>query len=195
MLPLILGAILSMTFLSACGDSDEPGGSGSSKGLYIQKSRCASESDFRELNDAIRNNELLSSYYYGGARHNHYASVAEFTSDDGSFIDYEAYLGRFRSFLGNKTQANALRFEGKSTVIIYYTSLCLDRGKNHPTFGEAIYTFYAGQYFGNMTYYSEPTYYTYIKYDDKLILNNGSILYKVSNGWRLDNDSAIFEKM
>lgn len=188
---LIVAMIAAIPFLfTACGgDDDSP--SVTTRGLYIQKGKCASQADFKELEKAIDNDELLYSSGYSKT----YASVEAFLYSDGTFGDTKPNLGRFRFFLGKKSQINAIRFEGNSTVILYNAYLCRDAGSRHPVYGEAIYSFYAGKNFGQMTYYANPLYKTFVSYDDKYVTLDGDIIYKVGNAYRFNNDDDLYEKI
>ena len=78
------------------------GGVGSGlKGYYTDLSKPAKASDFNELNTAINNGELLTSYHYGGQTHNHFAEYDMFVNDDGMYSDSDPSCGRLRWAIEN----------------------------------------------------------------------------------------------
>ncbi|MBR3758730.1 MAG: DUF1566 domain-containing protein [Bacteroidaceae bacterium] len=75
--------------------------------------------------------------------------------------------------------------------MMFYIGYLYEDGASN---NEALYTFYAGSIFGNMTYYGTPTYYTYAKVDNKLIVSNGDIYTVTSDGLIKDGSSALWSK-
>lgn len=185
---LSLSLLLCSFVLASCGDDGTEGTKGL-KGWYIDLNNVAKASDFDKLNEAIRNNEVLSSYSYGGQRHDYVASRDLFIVD-GRYNDTNAYFGRLRYSID--MVVNAIHVVDDSTMAMYNAWLYEDGAGS----GEEVYKLYAGSIFGNMTYYcSSPVYYTYVKADNKLIVSNGDI-YTVTSGGGLiaDGSSALMSK-
>ena len=175
-----------MGFIFAtCSDSDsDSSGNSGLKGWYLNLNSVAKQSDFDEINKAIRNKEVLTSYKYN----EYIASRDLFINSDGSYNDSDSHFGRLRfsiDFL-----INVVRILDDQTLVFYIGHLYED-GASH---NEALYTFYAGSIFGNMTYYGTPTYYTYAKVGNKLIVSNGDVYTVTSNGLIKDGSSAFWSK-
>jgi len=188
LLHIMMVAMLSIC-LSSCGDDDDSAGMGSGlKGWYMNLSEVAKQSDFNIINEAIDNEEVLSSYRYGGQIHKHIASYDEFIDSDGAYSDSDASFGRLRFTIS--TPINAIRIVDDTTLLSYSAWLYIDgRGT-----GDIVYRFYAGRIFGNMAYYGTPSYYTYAKVDNKLIVSNGDIYTVVDGGLIKDGSSAKWSK-
>lgn len=188
LLTLMVTAIVSLSLFS-CGDDDDDDNLGSGlKGWYTDLSIVATESDFDIINEAIDNHEVLSSYRYGGQTHEHIASYYEFISSDGRYSDSKADFGRLRFTIN--PQILVIRIVDDATLIFYYGWLYIDgRGP-----GDAVYKLYAGRIFGDMAYYGDPTYYTYAKVDNKLIVSNGDIYTIVDGGLIKDGSSSKWSK-
>lgn len=190
LLTMTIVAMLSVGFVS-CGDDDDDDGGGSSSGLkgwYTNLNDVAKQSDFNIINEAIDNEEVLSSYRYGGQTHKHIASYDEFIDSDGCFNDFDASFGRLRFTIS--TPINAIRIVDDTTLLFYSAMLYVDgRGP-----GDAVYKLYAGRIFGNMTYYGTPTYYTYAKVENKLVVSNGDIYTVVDGGLIKDGSSSKWSK-
>ena len=190
LLAIIMVAMLSIG-LSSCGDddNDDGGGLGSGlKGWYTNLNEVAKESDFNIINEAIDNEEVLSSYRYGGQIHKHIASYDEFIDSDGFYSDSDASFGRLRFTIS--TPINAIRIVDDTTLIFYVGWLYID-GKGS---GDVVYKLYAGRIFGNMAYYGSPTYYTYAKVENKLVVSNGDIYTIVDGGLIKDGSSGRWSK-
>lgn len=189
LLTLMVTAMVSLSLFS-CGDDDDDDdnlGSGL-KGWYTELDKVAKESDFDIINEAIDNGELLSSYHYGGETHNHIASYSEFINSDGLYNDWNASFGRLRFTISSSIQA--IRIVDDTTLLYYSAMLYVDgRGE-----GDAIYKLYAGRIFGDMAYYGDPTYYTYAKVDNKIIVSNGDIYTIVDGGLIKDGSSSKWSK-
>lgn len=159
------------------------------QGWYTDLSQPAQQSDFNEINTAINNHELLSSY---GSGNNYYATYDLFIDDDyGNYYDGAAYFGRLRNSV-NKT-IWALQIVDESTLKIYSGVLYPEGG--YGTNGmEAFYKLYAGSIFGNMAYYATSTYYTYVKSDNKIVITNGDIYTITGNSLIKDGSSILLSK-
>lgn len=162
-------------------DDNEQGGT--LKGWYTNLSLVAKQSDFNKINQAINNNEELSSYKYGGVKHTYIASRDLFIDSNGMYHDTDAHFGRLRFSI--QMTINVIRIMDDNTLLSYVGWLYQD-GANSD---EALYKFYAGSIFGNMTYYGTPTYYTYARVDKKLIVSNGDI-YTIIEGQLIKDGSS-----
>ena len=189
LLPLMVVAMVSLS-LSSCGDDDDDdGGLGSGlKGWYTNLSDVAKQSDFNKLNDAINNNEVLSSYRYGGQTHTYIASRDLFIGGDGMYSDSDAHFGRLRFSI--QTPINAIRIVDDQTLIFYVAWLYEDGASSE----DVVYRLYAGSIFGNMTYYGSGSYYTYAKVENKIVVSNGDIYTVVDGGLIKDGSSAKWSK-
>ena len=175
-----------MGFIFAtCSDSDsDSSGNSGLKGWYLNLNSVAKQSDFDEINKAIRNKEVLTSYKYN----EYVASRDLFINSDGSYSDSDSHFGRLRFSI--KSFINVVRILDDNTLLFYVGYLYEDGSDA----GEELYSFYAGSIFGNMTYYGSPTYYTYAKVGNKLIVSNGDIYTVTSNGLIKDGSSALWSK-
>lgn len=174
---------------ATCSPDPEPDENSGLKGWYTDLSDLGKQSDFDKINTAIRNREVLSSYKYGGETHEYVASRDLFINSDGRYNDSDAYYGRLR--FTAPTLINVIRILDEQTLVFYTGWLYEDGAYNA---GEALYTFYAGSIFGDMTYYGTPTYYTYAKIDNKLIVSNGDIYTVTSSGLIKDGSSDLWSK-
>lgn len=187
---VLMAAMLSVCFVS-CGDDDSDNGSGVSGGLYgwyIDMNNVAKLSDFNEINTAINNHELLSSYSYGGERHNYYAEYDLFVDSEGRYGDFDAHFGRLRFSI--HSMCIAIQIVDDSTIKDYIGSLYAE-GKGS---GDMLYKINAGSIFGNMAYYGTPVYKTYTKMGDKLYLADGTIYTITSDGLVKDGESTTMKK-
>ena len=191
LLAIMMAAMVSLS-LSSCGsddNNDDGGGLGSGlKGWYTNLSDVAKQSDFNVINEAIDNEEVLSSYRYGGQIHKHIASYDEFIDSDGAYNDSNASFGRLRFTIS--TPIYAIRIVDDTTLLFYSAGLYVD-GKGS---GDVVYKIYAGRIFGNMAYYGSPSYYTYAKVENKLVVSNGDIYTIVDGGLIKDGSSSRWSK-
>lgn len=178
--------LIVMGFMFAtCSDSDSDSSrNGGLKGWYLDMNSVAKEADFGEINKAIRNKEVLTSYKYN----EYVASRDLFINSDGSYSDSDSHFGRLRFSI--KSFINVVRILDDNTLLFYVGYLYEDGSDA----GEELYSFYAGSIFGQMTYYGTPTYYTYAKVDNKLIVSNGDIYTVTSNGLIKDGSSDLWSK-
>lgn len=178
--------LIVMGFMFAtCSDSDSDSSrNGGLKGWYLDMNSVAKEADFDEINKAIRNKEVLTSYKYN----EYVASRDLFINSDGSYSDSDSHFGRLRFSI--KSFINVVRILDDNTLLFYVGYLYEDGSDA----GEELYSFYAGSIFGQMTYYGTPTYYTYAKVDNKLIVSNGNIYTVTSNGLIKDGSSDLWSK-
>lgn len=180
----LLLVVMGFMFVT-CSDSDSDSSKNSGlKGWYLDLSSVAKQSDFNEINKAIRNKEVLTSYKYN----EYVASRDLFINSDGSYNDTDSHFGRLRFSID--FFINVVRILDDQTLVFYIGYLYEDGASNN----EALYTFYAGSIFGNMTYYGTPTYYTYAKVGNKLIVSNGDIYTVTSDGLIKDGSSALWSK-
>lgn len=178
--------LIVMGFMFAtCSDSDSDSSrNGGLKGWYLDMNSVAKEADFDEINKAIRNKEVLTSYKYN----EYVASRDLFINSDGSYSDSDSHFGRLRFSI--KSFINVVRILDDNTLLFYVGYLYEDGSDA----GEELYSFYAGSIFGQMTYYGTPSYYTYAKVDNKLIVSNGNIYTVTSNGLIKDGSSDLWSK-
>lgn len=182
---LFLAIMASLLF--SCGDDEEAVNDGL-RGWYTNLNVVAEKSDFDEINEAIYNGELLSSYKYGGERHDYIASRSLFIDGDGHYHDTSAYFGRLRFSI--QSSINAIHIIDSSTLLFYIAHLYEDGASS----ADAVYKLYAGPVFRYMTYYGTPSYYTYTRVDNKIIVSNGDI-YTVANGGLIkDGGSSKWSK-
>ncbi len=184
-----LGILVAMIVvgLASCGSNDSyEGEKGKSLdeventliGWYIDKDNVAKQSDFNIINEAIDNNEVLSDYgYVFGERLIHIASYSEFIGSDGSYTDSDAHFGRLRFKI--PAFIDAIRILDDNTLLSYYSAQLFVEGSGS---GDAVYKFYAGRIFDDMAYYGKPSYYTYVKMNNKIVVSNGDIYTIVDNG-------------
>lgn len=161
------------------------------KGWYTELSEPAKQSDFNEINTAINNHELLKSYHYGGEYHNYYATYDLFISDDGMYSDSSPQCGRLRFSINNAI--SVIQIVDGSTMKVYYPWLYVE-GASGTNGMDAVYKLYSGSVFGNMAYYDTPTYYTYVKSDNKIVVSNGDIYTITEEGLIKDGSSTILSK-
>lgn len=178
--------LIVMGFMFAtCSDSDSDSSRNDGlKGWYLDMNSVAKEADFDEINKAIRNKEVLTSYKYN----EYVASRDLFINSDGSYSDSDSHFGRLRFSI--KSFINVVRILDDNTLLFYVGYLYEDGSDA----GEELYSFYAGSIFGQMTYYGTPSYYTYAKVDNKLIVSNGDIYTVTSNGLIKDGSSDLWSK-
>lgn len=178
--------LIVMGFMFAtCSDSDSDSSrNGGLKGWYLDMNSVAKEADFDEINKAIRNKEVLTSYKYN----EYVASRDLFINSDGSYSDSDSHFGRLRFSI--KSFINVVRILDDNTLLFYVGYLYEDGSDA----GEELYSFYVGSIFGQMTYYGTPSYYTYAKVDNKLIVSNGNIYTVTSNGLIKEGSSELWSK-
>ncbi len=172
--------------VQACDKDDD---SDSLYGWYTVLSDVGKESDFDEIEKAIDNDEVLSSYKYGGETHEYVASKGLFIDSNGRYNDSDAYFGRLRFNVPNPI--NVIHILDEQTLV-FYSGFLYKSGANKTE--EALYTFYSGKFFGTMTYYGTPAYYTYVKVDNKLIVTNGDIYTITSSGLIKDGNTELWSK-
>lgn len=160
-------------------------------GWYTDLSSVAKTSDFNVINQAINNQEVLSSYHYGGSTHTYIASYDYFISSDGMYSDSDANAGRLRFTIDGKyNPINVIRIMNDKTLLYYVGWLYIDGYGS----GDAVYRLYAGPIFGNMTYYGDSRYYSYIKNDNKIIVSNGDIYTIIGSQLIQDGSSRLLSK-
>lgn len=158
-------------------------------GYYTDLSYVAKTQDFSEINEAINNNELLSSYKYDGERHNYYATYDLFITEDGHFTDSKAHFGRLRFSINYPIIV--IQIIDRSTIK-FYNPMLYKEGYGE---GEDVYKLYAGPIFGNLVYNGEASYYTYAYIDaNKIAISNGDIYTIVDGGLIKDGSSSILSK-
>ena len=187
----ILLFVLSCAAFVSCSDKDkedDDSKEGGIKGWYTNLNLVAKQSDFNVINQAINNNEVLSSYKYGGVTHTYVASRNLFIDNDGRYSDSNAHFGRLRFSI--QTPINVIRIVDDNSLLFYSGWLYEDGASSD----DAIYKIYAGSIFGNMTYYGTPTYYTYARIDNKIILSNGDIYTIIDGDLIKDGSSGRWSK-
>lgn len=189
---IILGLLVCglVCMFSSC----EGEGSGLGKGLvgyYTDLSLVAKTSDFDEINEAIRNNELLYTSEY--TKEKYYATPELFMNEEGMWTDFDHHHGRFRFYIKDIlfpvihiVNDNTLKMQSPSCFLYF-------EGYGN---GEEVYKLYAGPIFGNMAYicYGWRTF-TYTHLDtNKIIVSNGDIYTIVNGGIIKDGSSVILTK-
>ncbi|MBO5750403.1 MAG: hypothetical protein J6R36_05605, partial [Bacteroidaceae bacterium] len=153
----------------------------------------ANAADFEVINEAIRNEELLYSI-----RNDYVASKKLFLSyysdhfQPGQYYDGENYFGRLRFTID--PYITAINIIDNSTIIYYYSSWLWEEGRCKEKGNEIVCKIYAGPIFGNMAYYGSPTYYTYQKVENKIIVTNGDIFTITSSGLIQDGTTSVWSK-
>lgn len=171
-------------------EKDEDRASSSLIGWWTDLSRVAHASDFSRINQAIANNELLSSYKYGGTTHKYYATRDFFFYDTSMWTSSDAHYGACR-FIPEYYQITALHFLDGNTVTIHYAWLW----DPDYCYGEVAGRTNGGTYIGDLVYYCEsPRTYTYAVYNNKIIITNGDIYTITGSGLIKDGDSGILSK-
>lgn len=161
-------------FCSCDSDKNEPssGNHGASKGEWYT-SGFTTSSDFKEINQAIDDHELLYSSKYGGDQ---YAESWAFFADhpDGSYSTVKPHWGRLR-FIPTIQHASVYHIVDDTTIEDYLLFMYPIEANVGPTFRIVD----AGN-LGKLSWTTAdaPTLYTYVKYDGKYILDNGTILIK-----------------
>lgn len=185
---VFIAGVMSTLLLTGCGGSGdgEPdeGGSGASSGEWFI-SEYAKPSDFREVNKAIDNHELLSSVYY-----KHYAEPDAFFEDQGCYSTAEAYWGRLR-FIPSNTFPEAYHIVDDSTIEYYRLALFQIDARVGPNF----VVIDAGN-LGILSYTTDeaPIYHTYVEYDGKYVLDNGKILIRRGDNLIRSGGSTTYTK-
>ncbi len=182
-----LAAALLIGFTSCSKDDDDltegnPTGSNDeappSDGLWYANTLATPE-DFKEINEAIENHELLSDYGKYGM---HYAEPEEFFNEVGAYSTSDASFGRLR-FLPGSQMCSFIHVRPDNTLDVY-SSLFLF--KYEKAVGTRFYTVDAGR-LGKLSYAVYPgesypyTTYTYVEIDGKYVCDNGDIYIKRGN--------------
>lgn len=172
--------------------NNESSGALSSGVWYVAPGGFGSESDLDEINEAIDNHELLSSYRYGGATHNHYAEVAEFVDEEGRFSTYESDLGRLR-FTGPADPVHIIHLIDENTLETYSAGLYQDCGPENGEGELRVYRFNGGRHFGAMAYYAYVLgIHTYVKLNNTITDSNGNVYIETAQG--LKTNSGVYTK-
>lgn len=180
-LTIMMVMLISLVFISCSKDKDDV--SGGLTGWYTDLSYVAKQSDFDEINKAIRNNEELSSY-----RYNTYVASKDLFLYDGMYNDSNSHFGRLRFSI--HTPINAVRIVDDQTLIFYVAWLYEDGASSD----DIVYKLYAGPIFGNMNYCGNGSYYSYVKVENKLVVSNGDIYTIVDGGLILEGSTTKWNK-
>ncbi len=184
---IFLWLFLTLTIVS-CSDSDETNGMSSLNGWYADLERFAQESDFDEINEAIRNDEVLYKTKY-----NTYIATRDlFFYENGMWNDTKWDHGRFRFYLldQGKSQVPIIHIINNNTLALYYAWLYDANSPMEREDYENLYKFYAGPIFGEMVYRDFATIYTYSKVDNKIIVTNGDIYTITEKGLIKEGSSS-----
>lgn len=172
---LAFGVTLTLN-LSSCGsDSDDENDNSNpaTKGEWYTEGFATYE-DFREIDEAIANHELLSSRYNG----DFYAEVDNFFDENDRYDTDDWKWGhlRFKPYKG--VQTHIWHIIDNNLIENFYVYLYQADVDIKPKY----HIFNAGR-LGKLCYIAEgnPTVNTYIEYDGKLILDNGTILIRTGN--------------
>ena len=186
-LSIIMMVLLSVNFTACSSDDDGDSGNGLT-GYYLNMNYLPSQSDWAKINNAIEADEVLSSYGSGKKKHDYVASYSLFIDSNGMYHDTDAYFGRLRFTISSFI--NVVKIVDDNTLAFYIGTLYVE-GKGS---GEALYKLYAGNIFGNMAYYGTPTYYTYVKYGNKIVTSDGDIYTIVDGGLMPEESSTVWKK-
>lgn len=171
--------------LASCSD-EEQNEKDSLIGWYIaDKEDMPNESDFEEINEAIRNGEVLKRY----SSRDVVASYSLFVDADGRFRNSEPEFGRLRFLI--RTTATAVQIVDDNTLKEYWGMLYAMKPYVK---GTPFYQFYAGPIFNNLAFYAEGTYYTYTREGNKLLLSNGNVYTIVDGALIRDGSSYPYVK-
>ena len=190
---LLFTAMCCGGFIS-CSKSDDKSSNGLI-GWYRNDSRIATTSDFDRINQAIENHELLSSYKYGGERHDYYATRDLFFDEDGRWQSSDAYYGVCRFIPDDAPWIQPMRIVNNNTLEYYYSADLWDPDyvPNDALIHGRVY---AGEYIGDLVYYCEGidpySTYTYIREGNKIIVTNGDI-YTICEDGSLIKDGSSYK--
>lgn len=184
---IFLWLFLTLTIVS-CSDNDETNGMSSLNGWYADLEQFAQESDFDEINEAIRNEEVLYKTKY-----NTYIATRDlFFSENGMWHDTNWEVGRFRFYLWDqgKFQVPIIHIINNNTLALYYANLYDANSSMEREDDENLYKFYAGPIFKEMVYRDFAKLYTYSKVDNKIIVTNGDIFTITEKGLIQEGSSS-----
>lgn len=175
-LSILVMALCTMNSFCSCSSDDDKNNPDSGiKGWYVDKSSLAKSSDFIKINSAINSGEILWQFRTTKV----VATKSLFIQSDGAYTDSDATFGKLRFSVNNFITVYRIiddnsiaRYDGQ----LYETNASGSRGK------EKLYTFNAGSIFGSLTYYGSPTYYTYVRTDNKIVTTNGDVFTITSTG-------------
>lgn len=179
--------VLCFCFCSCCKDDAVENEKQALTGWYMSDlANVPSQNDFNEINEAIKNREVLKKY----SSRDVIASYSLFIDSEGRYSDYKPEFGRLRFSIDNSVEV--IQIVDDSTLKYYIGYLFVVKPSNKK---EILYRLYAGSTFGHMAYYSEScSYYTYTRLDNKLILSNGDIYTLVDGELIKDGGSTAFSK-
>lgn len=180
----ILAILVGCTF-TACSNEDEMDNGNDLVGWYTFCTTKAS--DFDVINQAIYSGEVLKSY-----KNATYIATKELFLENGYYSDSNAKFGRLRFTIESGT--NAINIIDGNTLCLYGGSLWPE-GKCNDKNDDLVYKLYAGPVFGNMAYYGSPiSYYTYQRFENKILVSNGDIYTISSSGLIQDGDTDLWRK-
>lgn len=188
---LFLGLLVCSVFMFSSCEND-----GLGKGLtgyYTDLSAVAKASDFNEINEAIKKNELLYVFDHRLGEDDYYYATRDLFLRDGMWWDCEHHHGRFRFHI-KSTLYPVIHIIDKNTIAMKGSSCSLyQEGRGD---GDVVYKFYAGPIFGNMEYVGyDWSYYTYTYIaDNKIVVSNGDIYTIVDGSLIKDGSSTILSK-
>ena len=186
---IMMVTLAGLSFVSCSDDDgDDDNGGGKMTGWYIDLNEPATQSDFKIIDEAINNHELLASYSYGGQRYNYYATKDLFFSSDGMYTDTDSHFGRLRFSI--QSQVTVIHVIDNTTLTKYYADLYRGGASSE----DKVFKIYAGPIFGNMEYCGPPTYYTYVIAGNKMIVSNGDIYTISTNGLIREGTSSLMSK-
>lgn len=160
-------------------------------GYYTKLDKLAKTSQFNRINQAIADNEVLSSYSSG----KYYATRKLFFESDGRWDSSAARFGACRYMPENSSSVSTYKIDvieivNKNTLIKYGAWLWDPDKVSSGT--KTLGSVYGGRYIGDLVYavYHEYTY-TYSRLDNKLFLSNGDIYTIVDGGLVKDGSSGV----
>ena len=177
-------------------EKDDFGGGEGLKGYYVDLNMLAKTSQFDRINQAIRDNELLSKYPTIGAYY--YATRDLFFRDDGRWWSSDGHYGACRfmpynNYHESTDYINIVQIVDSNTIILY--SAWLWDPNELPSYAETLGGVNGGTFIGPLVYnVTDKWTYTYTEVNNKLILSNGYIYTVVDGGIIRDGDSRIMSK-
>jgi len=176
--------------LSSC-EKDKTGNESSSvEKYYVCTSDIPRAVDFADINQSIRDHELLYSLAYirGNHEYDTYATVDLFFDDEGWWYTYDNHHGDYR-FKPDHQQAEVWHFLNSNTVKVAYADLASPSVKD----ATILVRINVPSPLGNLVM-AAPSYntttYTYQKLDNKIIVTDGTIFTVIDDETLLKDGSS-----
>ena len=190
-------ALCMLFILSNCssGGDDDSTSMSTLTGWYADLDGFVSEDDFEEINEAIRNEEVLYK-----TKNETYIATREFFFHDkeGIWMESGHEYGRFRWYLTKDrrkdTQPTIIQILNKNTLIEYGCNLCDPKFPQWTSGSKDIVRIYAGPIFKELVYRGGSYTYTYTRVDNKIIVSNGDIYTITNEGLVKDGGWIVIKK-